>query len=175
VVLNPLKAGHNRIVMLLPAVRSILAECRFDIWFQTPAERITGRAADLEFIAQMHENQTLAEVWSNVKEPPPSKSVEASKITIDGVCISVEIGQQSWWARASRNILISFSLEEANSKVDECSKIPKHDSKDNAQDLPAVVIISNTSVGKSSLIEEVVGYNRCLLRSGGSRLRQGLE
>jgi hypothetical protein len=162
VVLNPLKAGHNRIVMLLPAVRSILAECRFDIWFQTPAERITGRAADLEFIAQMHENQTLAEVWSNVKEPPPSKSVEASKITIDGVCISVEIGQQSWWARASRNILISFSLEEANSK-------------DNAQDLPAVVIISNTSVGKSSLIEEVVGYNRCLLRSGGSRLRQGLE
>jgi predicted GTPase len=118
----------------------------------------------------MHENQTLAEVWSNVKEPPPSKSVEASKITIDGVCISVEIGQQSWWARASRNILISFSLEEANSKVDECSN-----SKDNAQDLPAVVIISNTSVGKSSLIEEVVGYNRCLLRSGGSRLRQGLE
>ena len=154
VVLNPLKAGHNRIAMLLPAVFSQNVALVFG--FRTLQSGLPDVRQTWNVVARMHKNQTLAEVWSDVKEPPPSKSVEASKITIDGVCISVEIGQQSWWARASRNILISFSLEEANSKVDEWSKIPKDDPEDDAQDHPAIFIMGITGAGKSQLIRRAI-------------------
>ena len=106
-VLNPLKAGHNSVAILLPTRLSQNVALIFG--FRTFQSVLPDMHQPWNITVPISKDHSLRDIYFDVEEPPLSPGAEISKITIDGVCISVEIAQQSWWAKTSRNILIDLS------------------------------------------------------------------
>jgi len=140
-VLNPLKGRHNRVAMVLPTKLS--QNIALIVGFRTLQSGLPDVRQPWNITVPISKDHLPKDIWSDVEEPPPSKSTEVSKIMIDGVSVSVEISQQSWWAKSSRNILIYFSpvrdkqLEETSLKVVPWLKILDDDAQ-NAQRYSAI-------------------------------------
>jgi hypothetical protein len=106
-VLNPLKAGHHKVVTL---IRTNLSQ---NVALVFGSRTLQSGSPDLgqfwNVVAGIDKDQTLEDIWSNIRGPSLAESREDSEVVIDGVSILTRIGQATWWASASREFYIFFN------------------------------------------------------------------
>jgi hypothetical protein len=159
-VLNPLNSLDNTIAIVLPTKLSQNIALKFG--FKTLQSGLPDVQHPWKTIVPISKDCLLEDVWSGVMERQPIEDEDISGVTIDEVYIRVEIVQQSWWARTSKNILISFSrvVHEEMAKVQAEIKQGIYFAEEDAQRiqiLPSLVpVMSYTGAGKTHLISDLI-------------------
>jgi hypothetical protein len=105
-VLNPANSPHNTAAMLLHT--NLSRNIALGFGFRTLQNGLLDVQHPWKAILPICKDCMLDDVHFESEEVQTIEKKDLSSITIEGVKIGIDISQQSWWARTSRNIIVSI-------------------------------------------------------------------
>jgi hypothetical protein len=121
-VLNPAHSPNKTSTILMPS--ELTRDFAIDIGYSTTENGLFNLRDPWTSVSSISKNCELRKLQPNGDREHLLKANTSSSITVDGVKVEVIVTQQCWWARTSRNLLISLQTTSAMRKNNSDLGIP---------------------------------------------------